>query len=434
MATDQGAYRTRLRARLGDYLPRSGAMELLRQHRPFGSPPHSNTPPERFQGQDHRTTFVNLWQNPDGVLGAHRLAQAVTTTIPARLEDAGAALLEVDGEHVGEVVSIPESKLAGGKWSGVQFARADLIRSASKLLDDGVVWVPGEFLSAEAPLCPLDEVGSIGPDVRDIRDGFEPTDSVTAYPMVENHDTNLRTRMAVGPDKYLAPLAKPRPGRRLKPVTQLWPKAGRLLVAERLRLNTARIVAMCSESPVLSNVWWPVKTGSQDSDKALAVWLNSSVGLLTLLATRNTTQGNWVKLKKADLQPLPVLDLQAVSNSQHRELSKLFDDLAESEFERLPAMAHCPARKSLDDGLSEILGLPNLSKLRDLLATEPVVRNRQVVELAVSHESWKFSPLGRGPSRFGRLKHCKPVRLNIDGSESSQYPCHRTAVGYVEQA
>ena len=91
---------------------------------------------------ERRTTFVNLWRNPDGVLDAHRVAQAITVTKPARLEGTGAALLEVDGRHVGEVLSMPESKLASKKWSGVQFARADLIRSALKLLDDGEVWVP----------------------------------------------------------------------------------------------------------------------------------------------------------------------------------------------------------------------------------------------------------------------------------------------------
>ena len=61
-----------------------------------------------------RTTFVNLWQNPDGVLDAHRIAQAVTTTTPAaKLEESGAALLEVDGVHVGEVISMPASTIAG---------------------------------------------------------------------------------------------------------------------------------------------------------------------------------------------------------------------------------------------------------------------------------------------------------------------------------
>ena len=65
--------------------------------------------PERVE---HRTTFVNLWQNPDSVLGAHRMARAITSTTPAKYEETGTALLEVDGRHVGEVMSIPESKLA----------------------------------------------------------------------------------------------------------------------------------------------------------------------------------------------------------------------------------------------------------------------------------------------------------------------------------
>ena len=72
------------------------------------------------------------------------MAQAIATTTPAKLEGTGTALLEVDGQHVGEVLSITESKLVGRKWSGVQFARADLTRSALRLIDDGEVWVPGE--------------------------------------------------------------------------------------------------------------------------------------------------------------------------------------------------------------------------------------------------------------------------------------------------
>ena len=171
--------------------------------------------------KEHRTVFVNLWRNPDGVLDAHRMAQAITTAEPAKLEDTGAALLEVDGQHVGDFVSIPESKLIGGKWSGVQFARADLIRSAVRLLIDGEVWAPGEGKTTKIPLCRLRNLGSVGPDRRDVWDGFERTDAVTAYPMVENHDTEQRRRLLTEPDKYLAPLPGPRPGRKLKSVEQL---------------------------------------------------------------------------------------------------------------------------------------------------------------------------------------------------------------------
>lgn len=41
-------------------------------------------------------------------------------------------------------------------------------------------------------------------------------------------------------------------------------------------------------------------------------------------------------------------------------------------------MADCPTRRALDDGLSRILGLPDLSTLRTLLATEPVVSNKRL--------------------------------------------------------
>ena len=73
-----------------------------------------------------------------------------------------------------------------------------------------------------------------------------------------------------------------------------------------------------------------------------------------------------------------MLDTRRLSPAQLQGLSDLFDGLAAAEFERLPGMQQCPARRSLDDGVSRILGLPDLSKLRDLLASEPVVSNRRL--------------------------------------------------------
>jgi hypothetical protein len=327
---------------------------------------------------EYRVNFVNLWQNPDRVLDAHRVAQAIADTTPASIEETGSALLEVDGQHVGEIVSVPELKLSGRKWSGVQFSRADLTRAAFRLLDDGEVWIPSEQVIAAIPMCRLGELGDIGPDRRDVWDGFERTDSITSYPMVENHNTKYRKCLVAEPDKYLAPLVEPRRGRNLKSAEQLWQKAGRLLIAERLRLNTTRVVAMRSNTRVLSNVWWPVNVGATSREKALAVWMNCSLGILTIMFQRTSTKGGWVGMKKADLELLPVLDLRAITHSQLQGLADLFDDMAEEEFERLPGMADCVARQRLDASVSEILGLPDLSGLRRLLASEPVVSNRRL--------------------------------------------------------
>ena len=42
--------------------------------------------PDGGDAGERRTTFVNLWQNPDGVLDAHRVAQAITAATPADFE------------------------------------------------------------------------------------------------------------------------------------------------------------------------------------------------------------------------------------------------------------------------------------------------------------------------------------------------------------
>ena len=166
--------------------------------------------------------------------------------------------------------------------------------------------------------------------------------------------------------------------RRIKPVDLLWEKAARLLVAERIRLDTVRVVAMRSELPVLSNVWWEITLENDNQEKALAVWLNSSLGLLTIMAERTSTEGSWVAMKKGDLEQLPVLNLRALSEAQLQAMARLFDQLRDAEFARLPAMADCPARRRLDEGMAAILSLPDLSALRRLLSTEPVVSNRRL--------------------------------------------------------
>ena len=181
-----------------------------------------------------RTTFVNLWRNPDGVLDAHRVAQAITTATPARVEETGTELLKIDGRPIGEVASIPTPMIAGKKWSGVQFSRADLIRSALRLLDDGEVWVPGESAPSKVPLCRLNALGQVGPDRRRLVDGFDRTSSVTSYPLVEGHNTEQRTSMTCSPDSYLSPLAVPKGGQKPGYGERLWQQAARLLVAERM--------------------------------------------------------------------------------------------------------------------------------------------------------------------------------------------------------
>ena len=154
--------------------------------------------------------------------------------------------------------------------------------------------------------------------------------------------------------------------------------SSRLLIAERLRLDTARVLAMRCDQPVLSNVWWEISVGDEQSERALVVWLNSTLGILSVLSQRTTTEGGWVASKKGDLARLPILDTRSLSPGTLARLGLLFDSVADLEFERLPGMSECPARLALDAGLAEIFDLSPLDGLRRLLASEPVISNQQL--------------------------------------------------------
>ena len=186
-------------------------------------PPPPPPPPQGSDDQteasepvEERTTFVNLWRNDNDIMYAARAAQAIADTPPADINHPGASLLRVDDQDVGESVSIPTADFAGRHWLGIQFSRADLARTALNLINDGEVRIPGSQRSKTLAMRPLGKIARIGPDRRDILDGFDTTDSTTIYAAVWGNDSDERTSLTTQVNQYLSPLSQPRPGRKLK--------------------------------------------------------------------------------------------------------------------------------------------------------------------------------------------------------------------------
>jgi hypothetical protein len=128
---------------------------------------------------------------------------------------------------------------------------------------------------------------------------------------------------------------------------------------------------------VLSNVWWPVALQSDLDEaavKALVLWLNSTPGLLILLGHRLETQGAWVKFKKPTLERLPVPDVRHLSSRE--ALAAAYDRLAQEPLRPFPELAEDPVRCSIDEAVSQALGLPDFTRLRKLLADEPILTLR----------------------------------------------------------
>jgi len=329
---------------------------------------------EGEEADDSPVVFVNLWRNPGSPVEALAIAHAVLEGQAPDLVTGQGALSPALGEKTfGEAVSLPWGNIKAGAWLwGCAFAQADLARAALHLLE-GKVWVPGQGTTA-VPLCPLGSLGDLGPDRRDVWDGFKEAQTATPYPAFWGHDANAVTAIAQGPNRYLAPLHQARPGRPLRDPGDLWPKAGRLLVAERLWLKTQRLAAVRCSDQVLSNVWWPFSGDlTPEQEKALALWLNSTLGLLLLFAHREETRGAWVDFKKPVLSAMPVLDVRSLRKAQLKSLGNAYDTLASESLLPFPQMAGDSTRQRIDEAIQEALGLPDVSPLRKLLAREPIV-------------------------------------------------------------
>jgi hypothetical protein len=322
---------------------------------------------------------VNLWRNPATAVEGLGLARAVARESAPDVETGQGALEPHIGEEkFAEVVTVPWARLHDRIWMyPCSFAQAELVRALYRLLS-GIVRTPDSGGSVNLPLCPLGDLGELGPDRRDIHDGFRLAKRKTAYPAFWGHDAALVSTLAQEPNTHLSALSTEQRGRPLRNAELLWSRAGTVLLAERLRLNTQRAAGLRLATKVLSNVWWPVALHEEDADaeKILVMWLNCTLGLLLLLGHREETEGPWVDFKKPVLQAMPVLDPRAVTTEGRHGIAKGFDNLAKQELLPFSLMAQDEVRRELDGVLEQALGLPDLSVLRGLLAQEPILTLR----------------------------------------------------------
>lgn len=319
---------------------------------------------------------LNLWKNPTTVVEALSVAHSLNNASPPDIATGqGAHEVMLGDVKFGEAVTIPWVNIRDDSWMPpCAFAQSDLLRVAHHLIQ-GNLWLPTHGFVGKIPLSPLAVLGTLGPDRGEVYGGFRVTKVKTSYPAFWGHDASLMNSIAQAPNSFLSPLHKARTGRSLAKPENVWSKAGNVLLAERLRLNTQHVAAVRLDALVLSNVWWPLSLHRQDSDceKALALWLNSTLGLLILLANREETQGAWVGFKKGILDHIAVLDVLTVKADQTKLLADAYDALSAQTLLPFPEMANDPVRQAIDAAVSDAIGLPDLSVLRNLLAQEPVV-------------------------------------------------------------
>jgi hypothetical protein len=84
------------------------------------------------------------------------------------------------------------------------------------------------------------------------------------------------------------------------------------------------------------------------------------------------------------LEELPVLDPRELSKKAEGELCKIYDELSKSQVQPLPSIDIDPVHQRIDATLASAFDIrDDLSRLRDMLAREPIVSMRLPNQIAV---------------------------------------------------
>lgn len=327
---------------------------------------------------ERKTTYVNLWKQPVTPVEGLAIAQRVLAERIPSLE-AGTSCLEISvgNAKYGEAYTVDWSLVKEHLWSWpCAFAQIELNRVLYSLLESDLQ-LPHSDKRHALPLVPLKQIAELGFDQRDMHDGFDLAAGRTAFPAIWGHDSYSRTRILEKPNAWLQPLSEAKAGRPLRNAEHLWKKASRLLLVERMRLTTMRMTSMLSPHAVLSNTWWPVllkdRVRRAAMEKALCLWLNSTLGIMILMGDRVETQGPWIKFKKPILQDLLVVDIYSLRGRQLTSILRCFDSVAKTDLMPIPALETDDTRRRIDDAFCAALDLPDLAELRGMLAHEPIL-------------------------------------------------------------
>ena len=263
----------------------------------------------------------------------------------------------------------PASRIEDGDWGAVQFLSPHLCESYEALK-------AGELF----PVQELASVASIGPAGQAVRESFSRSmmPSQESMRALWHHDSTIRTSLAATTDTQLIAKsnAKGDP-------EKLWAKRGRLLLPTHMSLTSIRMLSVRLNRPALGSLWVPCKPhvdGIEDEDveKALCVYLNSSVGILAVLGNRTNKSPRYPTLAIHDMRNIPV---PAFANrpGAMRELASVFDGLESETFQPLHSMDQCETRRSLDDAVADHLSIDHelVSTLREILSEEPSITGRR---------------------------------------------------------
>ncbi|MXZ79649.1 MAG: hypothetical protein F4Z06_15410 [Acidimicrobiia bacterium] len=339
----------------------------------------------------------------------------------ARLAKPGGEFDDPGGSYSGFAVSGLFTEHGGGHPSGVEDAELCVI--AGNLLE-GHLRLPGVATLADIPIVPMSYLGRRGPYHLDINAGggrgpfevvpptkgwiketpFSAKEEIRSghmesiYPALWSHDSEMESYMTVKPCSTATVRDDMAKQARL-----LWDGftnkkgiaiggATRLHINNDFRFTSQPLGACLTPRPTIGGRAWPSFALDLDHcsdvellkwEKALCVWLNSTLGLISRWWVSSRQQGGRAILTVTTVGSIPVLDLNSITSSRISVAAAAFDQFENRSLLPANEAYRDAVRHEMDEVIAtEVLHmdkqtLRGIARLRDKWCREPSVHGNK---------------------------------------------------------
>ena len=316
------------------------------------------------------TRVVNLARNPSSAEEAQSVASHIEGRIRAGKEPK---------RESGSVYQVEGTELCEGDWGAVRLF-SPFLREQFLQLTRGCIF-PKTFLG---------KIADIGPTGRSVRDAFlrrRLAPDLQEYGAFWGHDNESTRTMRVEADSSVWP----HPGKE-KRARRYWGRRSNLLLPYQPNLSSVRLMAVRLDEPSLGSMWTncTIRSGcgeSEQLEKALCVYLNSTVGILAMLG--GLSRGDKLVRRRAAEHEWETLAVPDFANCDYalEALVTAFDESGDLELLPLPQSKGCPVRNAIDAVVCEALGIGSelVQSIRRLIVAEPSVKGESGKRRESSH-------------------------------------------------
>ena len=272
----------------------------------------------------------------------------------------------------GTLTSWPHERVEKGSWSPVKFFSDYLATRCWQwfMEDQGELFVPLEYLA---------KVGPAGQGIRGAFTRSDTSDTEGRQALWFNDQSDKSSSDATkvcleqNPDSYIH--AKPK----LEELcNHLWQQRGHLMIPNKISTTSVVTGSIWSSHPVLGSAWVPVRHKSEpvgcDWEKAICIYLNSTIGILAALHISSPFKLVLPKLSLAGQRKIPIPKLD---EDQIIHLAAIYDTHKHTRLDRL-RYPNSEPRIALDQAIADTIGIPidQINTARRELAEEPGITGR----------------------------------------------------------